>query len=98
MRADVLSDQGAYTRSLGLLCPSLTAAGLPGEFRIRYHRFHLVDRSVRMDIDHAYPFAPDLHLAPNHRSRSGRYRPRPASAPLTASALCICILDATGHR
>ena len=30
MRADVLSDQGAYTRSLGILCPSLTAAGLPG--------------------------------------------------------------------
>jgi carbon-monoxide dehydrogenase large subunit len=33
MRADVLSDQGAYTRSLGLLCPSLTAAGLPGPYR-----------------------------------------------------------------
>jgi carbon-monoxide dehydrogenase large subunit len=35
MRADVLSDQGAYTRSLGILCPSLTAAGLPGPYRFR---------------------------------------------------------------
>jgi carbon-monoxide dehydrogenase large subunit len=34
MRADVLSDQGAYTRSLGILCPSLTAAGLPGPYRL----------------------------------------------------------------
>jgi aerobic carbon-monoxide dehydrogenase large subunit len=33
MRCDVLSDQGAYTRSLGILCPSLTAAGLPGPYR-----------------------------------------------------------------
>ncbi|HEV7664026.1 MAG TPA: xanthine dehydrogenase family protein molybdopterin-binding subunit, partial [Chloroflexota bacterium] len=33
MRADVLSDQGAYTRSLGILCPSLTMAGLPGPYR-----------------------------------------------------------------
>src|SRR5262249_30100984 len=33
-RANLLSDQGAYTRSLGLLCPSLTAAGLPGPYRI----------------------------------------------------------------
>jgi CO/xanthine dehydrogenase Mo-binding subunit len=31
----VLSDQGAYTRSLGILCPSLTAAGLPGPYRFR---------------------------------------------------------------
>ena len=38
MRADVLSDQGAYTRSLGLLCPSLTAAGLPGPYRIHAYR------------------------------------------------------------
>ena len=38
MRADVLSDQGAYTRSLGILCPSLTAAALPGPYRLRnYH-------------------------------------------------------------
>jgi carbon-monoxide dehydrogenase large subunit len=34
MRVDVLSDQGAYTRSLGVLCPSLTAASLPGPYRI----------------------------------------------------------------
>src|SRR5438067_8527009 len=75
-----------------------TAAGLPGEFRIRYHRFHLVDRSVRMDIDHAYPFAPDLHLTANDRSGSRWYRPRPATAtPLAAPALSICIFDAAGH-
>ena len=37
MRADVLSDQGAYTRSLGILCPSLTAAGLPGPYRFRHY-------------------------------------------------------------
>jgi carbon-monoxide dehydrogenase large subunit len=37
MRADVLSDQGAYTRSLGLLCPSLTAAGLPGPYH--FHNY-----------------------------------------------------------
>ncbi len=37
MRADVLSDQGAYTRSLGILCPSLTAAGLPGPYR--FHNY-----------------------------------------------------------
>ncbi|MDQ3811734.1 MAG: molybdopterin-dependent oxidoreductase, partial [Chloroflexota bacterium] len=35
MRAEVLTDQGAYTRSLGILCPSLTAAGLPGPYRFR---------------------------------------------------------------
>jgi carbon-monoxide dehydrogenase large subunit len=38
MRVDVLSDQGAYTRSLGILCPSLTAAGLPGPYRIRNYQ------------------------------------------------------------
>jgi carbon-monoxide dehydrogenase large subunit len=38
MRADVLSDQGAYTRSLGILCPSLTMASLPGPYRIRHYR------------------------------------------------------------
>jgi len=37
MQADVLSDQGAYTRSLGILCPSLTAAGLPGPYR--FHNY-----------------------------------------------------------
>src|SRR5438067_5584983 len=55
-----------------------TAAGLPGEFRIRYDRFHFVDRSVRMDIDHAYALAPDLYLTPNDRSGSRWYRPCPA--------------------
>src|SRR5207249_6245547 len=41
MRADVLSDQGAYTRSLGLLCPSLTAAGLPGPYRFHNYACHV---------------------------------------------------------
>src|SRR5712691_5485657 len=41
MRADVLSDQGAYTRSLGLLCPSLTAAGLPGPYRFHNYECHV---------------------------------------------------------
>jgi carbon-monoxide dehydrogenase large subunit len=35
MRAEVLSDIGAYTRSLGVLCPSITAASLPGPYRLR---------------------------------------------------------------
>src|ERR1051325_10692886 len=79
---------------LNTLVVQRTAARLPGEFRIRYDRFHFVDRSVRMDVDHAYPFAPDLHLTANHRSGSGWYRTGPATAPLPASALCICILNA----
>jgi aerobic carbon-monoxide dehydrogenase large subunit len=41
MRADVLSDQGAYTRSLGILCPSLTAAGLPGPYRFHNYACHV---------------------------------------------------------
>jgi carbon-monoxide dehydrogenase large subunit len=41
MRADILCDQGAYTRSLGLLCPSLTAAGLPGPYRIKNYACHV---------------------------------------------------------
>jgi carbon-monoxide dehydrogenase large subunit len=41
MRADVLSDQGAYTRSLGILCPSLTAAGLPGPYRFHNYLCHV---------------------------------------------------------
>src|SRR5437016_892092 len=35
MRAELLADAGAYTRSLGVLCPSITAASLPGPYRIR---------------------------------------------------------------
>ena len=35
MRAEILADIGAYTRSLGVLCPSLTSASLPGAYRIR---------------------------------------------------------------
>jgi len=35
LRAEILADIGAYTRSLGVLCPSLTAASLPGAYRIR---------------------------------------------------------------
>jgi carbon-monoxide dehydrogenase large subunit len=38
LEADVLADQGAYTRSLGVLCPSLTAAGLPGPYRFHDYR------------------------------------------------------------
>src|SRR3989440_3501797 len=41
MRADVLTDQGAYTRSLGILCPSLTAAGLPGPYRFHNYACHV---------------------------------------------------------
>jgi carbon-monoxide dehydrogenase large subunit len=50
MRADVLSDQGAYTRSLGILCPSLTAAGLPGPYR-----FHNYDCRVRVALTNKAP-------------------------------------------
>jgi carbon-monoxide dehydrogenase large subunit len=35
MRAEILADIGAYTRSLGVLCPSITAASLPGPYRFR---------------------------------------------------------------
>src|SRR5918911_2613468 len=52
MRADVLSDQGAYTRSLGILCPSLTAAGLPGPYR--FHHYHC---RVRVALTNKAPAA-----------------------------------------
>ena len=52
MRADVLSDQGAYTRSLGILCPSLTAAGLPGPYR-----FHNYVCDVRVALTNKAPAA-----------------------------------------
>ncbi len=52
MRADVLSDQGAYTRSLGILCPSLTAAGLPGPYR-----FHNYQCNVRVALTNKAPAA-----------------------------------------
>jgi aerobic carbon-monoxide dehydrogenase large subunit len=35
MRVEVLADLGAYARSLGVLCPSITAGSLPGPYRIR---------------------------------------------------------------
>lgn len=35
LRAGILADIGAYVRSLGVLCPSITAASLPGAYRIR---------------------------------------------------------------
>jgi carbon-monoxide dehydrogenase large subunit len=35
MRAELLADMGAYTRSLGVLCPSITAAILPGPYRLK---------------------------------------------------------------
>jgi len=35
MRAEVLADLGAYARSLGVLCPSITAGSLPGPYRFR---------------------------------------------------------------
>ena len=38
LRADLLADLGAYTRSLGVLCPSITAASLPGPYRIRHYQ------------------------------------------------------------
>jgi carbon-monoxide dehydrogenase large subunit len=37
MRAEVLADMGAYSRSLGVLCPSITAASLPGPYRVRHY-------------------------------------------------------------
>src|SRR2546426_23648 len=37
MRAELLADLGAYTRSLGVLCPSITAASLPGPYRIKHY-------------------------------------------------------------
>jgi carbon-monoxide dehydrogenase large subunit len=52
MRANVLSDQGAYTRSLGILCPSLTAAGLPGPYR-----FHHYACNVRVALTNKAPAA-----------------------------------------
>ncbi|MDQ6674950.1 MAG: xanthine dehydrogenase family protein molybdopterin-binding subunit [Chloroflexota bacterium] len=52
MCVDVLCDQGAYTRSLGLLCPSLTAAGLPGPYR--FHAYHC---RVRVALTNKAPAA-----------------------------------------
>src|SRR5262249_44442477 len=37
MRADIVADLGAYSRGLGVLCPSITAAILPGPSRIRHY-------------------------------------------------------------
>ena len=37
LRVELLADLGAYTRSLGALCPSITAASLPGPYRIRHY-------------------------------------------------------------
>ena len=52
MRANVLSDQGAYTRALGVLCPSLTAAALPGPYR-----FHNYACQVRVALTNKAPAA-----------------------------------------
>src|SRR5205807_336199 len=41
MRAEVLADLGAYARSLGVLCPSITAASLPGPYRFRNYACHV---------------------------------------------------------
>jgi carbon-monoxide dehydrogenase large subunit len=41
LRVEVLADLGAYTRSLGVLCPSITAASLPGPYRIRDYTCHV---------------------------------------------------------
>jgi aerobic carbon-monoxide dehydrogenase large subunit len=38
LRAVVTADLGAYTRSLGVLCPSITAGSLLGPYRIRDYR------------------------------------------------------------
>ena len=38
LRADVVTDAGAYPRSLGVLCPTLTAVSLPGPYRLRHYR------------------------------------------------------------
>jgi carbon-monoxide dehydrogenase large subunit len=38
LRALVTSDLGAYTRGLGLLCPSITAGSLLGPYRIRHYQ------------------------------------------------------------
>jgi carbon-monoxide dehydrogenase large subunit len=35
LRVELTADIGAYTRSLGVLCPSISAAMLPGPYRIR---------------------------------------------------------------
>src|SRR5262249_61019250 len=35
LRAGILADIGAYVRSLGVLCPSIASASLPGAYRIR---------------------------------------------------------------
>ncbi len=42
LRARVIADLGAYTRSLGVLCPSITAGALLGPYRIRHYRAEIV--------------------------------------------------------
>jgi len=41
MRVELLADMGAYTRSLGVLCPSITAAILPGPYRFKHYTCHV---------------------------------------------------------
>jgi aerobic carbon-monoxide dehydrogenase large subunit len=41
MRARVLADLGAYARSLGVLCPSITAGSLPGPYRFKHYACHV---------------------------------------------------------
>ena len=38
LSAELLADMGAYTRSLGVLCPSISSALLTGPYRIRHYR------------------------------------------------------------
>lgn len=38
MRAWIVADMGAYLRSLGVMCPDLTAAQLPGPYRIQNYQ------------------------------------------------------------
>src|SRR5262249_43491599 len=54
MRADVLADLGAYARSLGVLCPSITAGSLPGPYRFRNYACR-----VRVALSSKAPAAAD---------------------------------------
>ena len=70
LSAELLADMGAYTRSLGVLCPSISSAILTGPYRIRHYRCR-----VRAALTSRRPRAPTAGPAcPRRSSRwSGRW-------------------------
>ena len=81
MRAEVLADLGAYARSLGVLCPSITAASLPGPYRFRNYACH-----VRVALTSKAPAA--TRVKRSSPSGSTACRPTIANPPPTKRRSC----------